>query len=111
MATRVLDASPHPARLARFMERHSIAKLAAQLGLEMAVSADPGASRDASDEVLDLLGTGPAGLSAAEAEARLGSFGPNAVRTHHASALSVLIRQLRSALLLLLIAAAVVSRS
>ena len=62
-----------------------------------------------SQEVLDLLGTRASGLGAAEAEARLASYGPNAVRTHHASAVSVLLRQLRSALLLLLIAAAAVS--
>ena len=62
-----------------------------------------------SQEVLDRLGTRASGLSTAEAEARLASFGPNAVRTHHASAVSVLIRQLRSPLLLLLISAAAVS--
>jgi P-type Mg2+ transporter len=62
-----------------------------------------------SQEVLDLMGTRASGLGAAEAEARLASYGPNAVRTHHASAVSVLLRQLRSALLLLLIAAAAVS--
>ena len=62
-----------------------------------------------SQEVLDRLGTRASGLSTAEAEARLASFGPNAVRTHHASAVSVLIRQLRSPLLLLLITAAAVS--
>ena len=62
-----------------------------------------------SQDVLDLLGTRASGLGAAEAEARLASYGPNAVRTHHASAVSVLLRQLRSALLLLLIAAAAVS--
>ena len=61
------------------------------------------------DEVLDALGSRATGLGAAEAEDRLGTFGPNAIRTHHASWPSVLIRQLRSALLLLLIAAAVVS--
>jgi Mg2+-importing ATPase len=61
------------------------------------------------DDVLELLGTGRSGLGDAEAEARLASFGPNAIRTHHAGALSVLIRQFRSALLLLLIAAAAVS--
>ena len=61
------------------------------------------------DAVLDLLGTRASGLTATEADVRLGSFGPNAVRTHHASALSVLVQQLKSPLLLLLIAAAVVS--
>ena len=62
-----------------------------------------------SDDVLDRLRTQASGLTATEADVRLGSFGPNAVRTHHASALSVLLQQLKSPLLLLLIAAAVVS--
>ena len=61
------------------------------------------------DDVLDLLGTRATGLTDAEADVRLRSFGPNAVRTHHANAVAVLARQLRSALLLLLLAAAVVS--
>ena len=61
------------------------------------------------DDVLGIMGTGASGLTDAEADVRLRLFGPNTVRTHHVSALSVLARQLRSALLLLLIAAAVVS--
>ena len=63
----------------------------------------------ATDQVLDALGTRPEGLTSAEAVARAGSFGPNAVRTHHVSAWSVLQRQLRSPLLWLLAGAASVS--
>ena len=42
-----------------------------------------------SQEVLDRRGTRASGLSTAEAEARLASFGPNAVRSHHTSAVAV----------------------
>jgi len=45
------------------------------------------------------------GLTAAEAERRLGIYGPNAIRSHGASPLSVLGRQLRNPLLILLAAA------
>jgi len=62
-----------------------------------------------SDAALEALGSRAGGLGADEAEARLATFGPNAIRTHHAGAWSVLVRQFKSALLLLLIAAAVVS--
>ncbi|MET1003556.1 MAG: magnesium-translocating P-type ATPase [Acidimicrobiia bacterium] len=61
------------------------------------------------ERVVEWLGTGLAGLSAMDADARLATFGPNAVRSHHASALAVLGRQVRSPLLLLLVAAASVS--
>jgi Mg2+-importing ATPase len=61
------------------------------------------------DQVLRQLGSGIAGLSGAEAARRLHSTGPNAVRSHHARALPVLARQFKSAILLLLIVAAVVS--
>ena len=44
-----------------------------------------------------------------EAAARLARYGPNAVRTHHVSALAVLGRQLRNAVLILLAGTAVVS--
>lgn len=60
-------------------------------------------------EVLDALGTTASGLSTAEVSRRIDTFGPNAVRSHHASAWSVLVRQLRSPLLWLLLAAAAVS--
>jgi Mg2+-importing ATPase len=60
-------------------------------------------------EVLERLGTGPDGMTADEAARRLRQWGPNAVRTHRAGALRTLARQLRSALLLLLVVAATVS--
>ena len=60
-------------------------------------------------QALGALGSGPSGLTAAEASARYELFGPNAVRSHHASARSVLARQFGSPLLWLLLAAAAVS--
>jgi len=61
------------------------------------------------DDVLPLLDSSPDGLSSAEASARLIRFGPNSVRTHRVSAIAVLGRQLRSAVLGLLAITAVVS--
>ncbi len=61
------------------------------------------------DEVLRRLDSSAAGLSSAEASARLARYGPNAVRTHHVNALAVLGRQLRNAVLILLAGTAVVS--
>ena len=55
------------------------------------------------------LDTSADGLSGAEASARLLRYGPNSVRTHRVSAIAVLGRQLRSAVLGLLAATAVVS--
>ena len=46
-----------------------------------------------SDAALGVLRSSAGGLNAEEAETRLASFGPNAIRTHHASGLSVLVRQ------------------
>jgi P-type Mg2+ transporter len=60
-------------------------------------------------EVLAALGSGPDGLSGSEAARRLAAFGPNAVRTHHARVWTVLGRQLRSPLLLLLLITASLS--
>jgi P-type Mg2+ transporter len=54
-------------------------------------------------EVATALGSGAGGLSGSEAARRLAEFGPNAVRTHRARAWTVLGRQLRSPLLLLLL--------
>lgn len=59
--------------------------------------------------VLGWLDSSVAGLSSAEATARLMQYGPNAVRTHHVNALAVLGRQLRSAVLILLAGTAIVS--
>lgn len=61
------------------------------------------------DQVLHWLDSSAAGLSSAEAAARLVRLGPNAVRTHHVNALAVLGRQLRNAVLILLAGTAVVS--
>nr|WP_156685771.1 magnesium-translocating P-type ATPase [Mycobacterium sp. Marseille-P9652] len=71
---------------------------------------DTGAAAGAPvDEVLRRLDSSPAGLSGAEAAARLERYGPNAVRTHHVNAFAVLGRQLRNAVLILLAGTAVVS--
>ncbi len=63
----------------------------------------------AAEQVLSVLDTSAAGLEVGEATARASKVGPNAVRTHHTSAWQLLARQLRSALLLLLAATALVS--
>ncbi|MGV9776679.1 magnesium-translocating P-type ATPase [Streptosporangium sp. NPDC003464] len=60
-------------------------------------------------QVLDRLGVTEVGLSGAEAARRRAICGPNAVRVHHARALRVLGRQLRNAVLVLLVVTAVVS--
>ncbi len=61
------------------------------------------------DEVLQWLDSSAEGLTDAEAAVRLQRHGPNALRTHRVSAIAVLGRQLRSAVLLLLAGTAVVS--
>ena len=61
------------------------------------------------EEVMGWLDSSAQGLSSAEVSARRAHYGPNAVRTHHVNALAVLGRQLRSAVLILLAATAVVS--
>ncbi len=61
------------------------------------------------DRVLELLGTSRTGLSSEAATERAATCGPNAVRSHHTSALSVLLRQVSSPLLWLLLGAALVS--
>jgi P-type Mg2+ transporter len=60
-------------------------------------------------DALSQLGSSDGGLSSAEASRRLAVYGPNVLLSHGVSALSVLVRQLRSYLLLLLLVAAVVS--
>jgi len=67
------------------------------------------AARQSSDEVLVGLGSTTSGLSAGEAAQRLMAGGPNAFRTHRASAWSVLGRQFKSPILALLIVTAVAS--
>jgi Mg2+-importing ATPase len=61
------------------------------------------------EQVLAELATDAAGLTAAEQARRRQLMGPNAVRTHRAHLLPVLVRQLRSPLLLLLAVTAAVS--
>jgi len=53
-------------------------------------------------DVLDRLGSAPGGLTEGEAQRRLQTVGPDAVRSHRARAWPVLPRQLRSPLLILL---------
>ncbi|HMK11983.1 MAG TPA: HAD-IC family P-type ATPase, partial [Acidimicrobiales bacterium] len=69
-------------------------------------------ARDAScleaDEVLGHLGS-PDGLTSAEASRRLAEVGPNALRSHRARPLDVLVRQVHSPLFVLLLVAAAVS--
>ncbi|MDI5941760.1 cation-transporting P-type ATPase [Micromonospora sp. DH15] len=60
-------------------------------------------------DTLAALGGDPQGLTPDEVRRRRDRVGPNAVRTHRVSALAVLARQFRSALLGLLLAAATVS--
>ncbi len=66
------------------------------------------ASRSVDDVFLD-IGSAPSGLTSAEAATRLARVGPNALRSHHVGAWSVLAAQLRSPLLLLLAATAALS--
>ena len=54
------------------------------------------------EDVLTALATTTDGLTSAQAAGLLSSVGPNAVRTHHVGAWSVLLAQLKSPLLLLL---------
>src|SRR5512141_569911 len=58
------------------------------------------------EEVAARLGSGAEGLSSGEAARRLAELGPNALRTHQASGWSVLGRQLRSPILILLLVTA-----
>jgi Mg2+-importing ATPase len=57
----------------------------------------------AAEQVLRGLASSEAGLTSEEAARRLAAFGPNAVRTHKAGAWSVLGRQFRSPILILLV--------
>jgi len=61
------------------------------------------AARTEAATVLARVGSSAGGLSQAEAEERLATLGPNAVRTHEASGWSVLGRQFRSPILILLL--------
>ncbi len=67
------------------------------------------AARTPTPDVLKALESGTGGLSSDEAQRRLTRYGPNALRSHGARAWTVLARQLRNPLLLLLLGAATVS--
>ena len=60
-------------------------------------------------EVLHRLGASEAGLTDVEAKRRLALAGANAIRSHGAEALEILLRQIKNPLLVLLVAAASVS--
>lgn len=68
-----------------------------------------GAAALHADDVLSRLQSSREGLSAAEAAARLARVGPNVLGTHRVRAATVLFRQVRNPILLLLLGAAVVS--
>ncbi len=67
------------------------------------------AARLPASDVVARLQSSEAGLQVAEAARRLDVYGPNAIRSHGASAWSVLWRQLRNPLLILLAAATITS--
>jgi Mg2+-importing ATPase len=69
----------------------------------------PAAAALSAAEALVRLDGDAGGLSSAEAARRLAVCGPNVLRSHGVSWMAVLVRQLRSYLLLLLLVAAVVS--
>jgi Mg2+-importing ATPase len=67
------------------------------------------AARTDAADVIVRLGSSDTGLTASEAARRLGVYGPNAIRSYGASPLSILWRQLRNPLLILLSAATITS--
>jgi Mg2+-importing ATPase len=67
------------------------------------------AAQQTGGDVLRAVGSSRAGLTDAEAAARLERVGPNALHTHGVRALTVFVNQLRSPFLLLLLGTAVVS--
>jgi Mg2+-importing ATPase len=67
------------------------------------------AASSSPDNVMKSLGCAGEGLSSADAATRLARLGPNVLTTHKVSARSVLWRQVRNPILLLLLAAAVIS--
>jgi Mg2+-importing ATPase len=80
----------------------------APAGRPVALDLTHAATMDPAD-VLGALGSTSAGLISAEAATRLTTFGPNAIRSHGARPLAVLIRQVKSPLLAILMAAVVIS--
>ena len=68
-----------------------------------------GAAKLSTEEVLSRLASSLQGLSSAEAVLRLRQYGPNALSVRRVHATSVLLRQIRNPILLLLLGAALVS--
>ena len=68
-----------------------------------------GAAALSPDEVLSVLGSRPEGLSSDEVEERLRRFGSNALAVHRVRATTVLFRQIRNPILVLLLGAALIS--
>jgi P-type Mg2+ transporter len=89
------------------VQSSDVSRQAASMNIEALTAA--GVSSAPLADALRWLDTSAEGLSSAEASARLLRYGPNSVRTHRVSAIAVLGRQLRSAVLGLLAATAVVS--
>ena len=89
------------------VQSSDVSRPAASTNIEALTAA--GVSSAPLADALRWLDTSAEGLSSAEASARLLRYGPNSVRTHRVSAIAVLGRQLRSAVLGLLAATAVVS--
>jgi len=81
----------------------------ADLGITTADLDLAAAGRMTSDEVVEKLVSGAAGLTSAEAAARLRRFGPNVLATREVRAGAVLFRQVRNPILILLLGAALVS--
>src|SRR5438067_508196 len=94
----------HLLDVARSARRRQQSPVAQPQQLELAAAAALPAAG-----ALSKLGSSELGLSTVEAQRRLAVYGPNVLLSHGVSALSVLVRQLRSYLLLLLLVAAVVS--
>ena len=87
---------------------HIVAATPDQQGTMTTPTIDVAATMTA-DEVLSAVDSSRRGLDHSEVDRRIETFGPNAIRSHRASALSVLGRQLNSPLLWLLFTAAAIS--
>ncbi len=85
------------------------ATLAEEPGLASATLSPEQVASAQLGDVLRWVNSSADGLSSAQASARRRRFGPNSVRTHRVSAIAVLGRQLRNAVLWLLAGAAAVS--
>lgn len=101
--TVVLCASPWFGAIARAIRRKPISAYAERMAIKMDSEHWAGC---AVDDVAHAMHTGSSGLGDAEARTRLERYGPNAMRAHHVSALAVLGRQFRNAVLIMLLVTA-----